>query len=119
MENNDKWVISSTGHHMFVSFSMDPLVLVSGPGFMAKIHYSNEKSIILVKIMHKKLYTNFQSIVQQLSLEKLDSVLVILVQSLKETVILMTNVWKVSDVDQRIAWLHLDLIHTQIAVMLQ
>ena len=56
MKNNDKWVISSTGHHMFVSFSMDPLFLVSGPGFMAKIHYSNEKSTILVKIMHKKLH---------------------------------------------------------------
>ena len=52
-------------------------------------------------------------------MEKLDSVLAILVQNLKETVTLMTNVKKVSDVDQTIAQFHLDLIHTQIAVMLQ
>ena len=52
-------------------------------------------------------------------MEKLDSVLVILVQNLKGTVTLMTNVKKVSDVDQTIAQLHLDLMHTQIAVMMQ
>ena len=52
-------------------------------------------------------------------MEKLDSVLVILVQILMETVILMTNVKKVLDVDQTIARLHLDLMHTQIAVILQ
>ena len=52
-------------------------------------------------------------------MEKLDSVLVILVQNLKEIVTLMTNVKKVSDVDQTIAQLHLDLMHTQIAVMMQ
>ncbi len=52
-------------------------------------------------------------------MEKLDSVLVILVQNLKETVTLMTNVKKVSDVDQTIVQLHLDLIHIQIAVMMQ
>ena len=50
-------------------------------------------------------------------MEKLAFVLVILVQNLKETVILMTNVKKVSDVDQTIVQLHLDLMNTQIAVM--
>ena len=52
-------------------------------------------------------------------MDKLDTVLVILVQNLKETVTLMTNVKKVSDVDQTIVQLHLDLMHTQIAVMMQ
>ena len=52
-------------------------------------------------------------------MDKLDTVLAILVQNLKETVTLMTNVKKVSDVDQTIAQLHLDLMHTQIAVMMQ
>ena len=42
MPNNDKWVISSSGHHMFISFSVDDLV--SKPGFLAKIHYGNEIS---------------------------------------------------------------------------
>ena len=45
--------------------------------------------------------------------------LVILVHNLKETVTLMTNVRKVSDVEQTIAYLHSDLIPTQIAVILQ
>ena len=40
MPNDDKWVISSSGHHMFVSFSVDGLS--SRPGFLAKIHYGNE-----------------------------------------------------------------------------
>ena len=52
-------------------------------------------------------------------MEKLDSVLAILVQILKAIVTLMTNVNMVSDVDQTIAYLHLDLMQTQIAVMLQ
>ena len=47
-------------------------------------------------------------------MDKLDSVLAILVQNLKETVTLMTNVKKVSDVDQTIVQLHLDFITTQI-----
>ena len=37
---NDKWVISSSGHHMFVSFTVDDLA--SFPGFLAKIHYGKE-----------------------------------------------------------------------------
>ena len=53
------------------------------------------------------------------SMEKLDSVLVILVQNLKETVTLMTNVKKVSDVEQTIAQFHLDLMLIQIVVILQ
>ncbi len=52
-------------------------------------------------------------------MDKLDSVLVILVQNLKETVTLMTNVKKVSDVDQKIVQIHLDLMEIQIAVMMQ
>ena len=47
-------------------------------------------------------------------MEKLDSVLAILVQYLKGTVTMMINVEKVSDVDQIIAW-----IHPQIAVKMQ
>ena len=54
-----------------------------------------------------------------LSMENLDFVLVILVQNLKGTVILITNVKKVSDVVQTIVWLHMDLKHTQIVVMRQ
>ena len=53
------------------------------------------------------------------SMAKLDSVLAILVQNLKGTVTLMTNVEKVSDVDQTIAWLCLGLTCTQIAVIVQ
>ena len=52
-------------------------------------------------------------------MEKLDSVLAILVQNSKETVTLMTNVKKASGVDQTIAQIHLDLMLTQIAVILQ
>ena len=44
MSDDDKWVISSSGHHMFVSFSkglyfglVDPK-----PGFLANIHYGKE-----------------------------------------------------------------------------
>ena len=43
MPNDDKWVISSSGHHMFVSFTVAEIV-VSKPGFLAKIHYGNEIS---------------------------------------------------------------------------
>ena len=39
MPQDDKWVISSSGHHMFVSF--DIAYVVSRPGFIAKIHYGN------------------------------------------------------------------------------
>ena len=52
-------------------------------------------------------------------MEKLDSVVVILVQNLKETVTLMANVKNNSDVDQIIVQFQLGLIHTQIVVILQ
>ena len=45
--------------------------------------------------------------------------LVILVQNLKGIAIVMTNVAKVSDVDQTTAQHHSDLIQTMIAVMFQ
>ena len=37
---NDKWVISSSGHHMFVSFNV--YIFESNPGFLAKIHFGKE-----------------------------------------------------------------------------
>ena len=40
MPNDDKWVISSSGNHMFVSFNV--AAFISFPGFLAKIHYGNE-----------------------------------------------------------------------------
>ena len=40
MPNDDKWVISSSGRHMFVSFKVG--WSTSYPGFIAKIHYGNE-----------------------------------------------------------------------------
>ena len=52
-------------------------------------------------------------------MEKLDSVPAILVQILKGTVTLITNVKKDLSVEQTIVLLPLDLIHTQIAVMFQ
>ena len=51
-------------------------------------------------------------------MENSDSVLVIFVQNMKETVTLITNVKKVSNVDQIIVLHHLDLMPTQIAVIL-
>ena len=49
---------------------------------------------------------------------KLDSVLAILVLNLKGTVTLTTNVKEASLADQTIAQVHLDLMHTLIAVIL-
>ena len=43
MSNDDKWVISSSGHHMFVSF--DTNILESVPGFLAKIHQGKKNLI--------------------------------------------------------------------------
>ena len=65
------------------------------------------KSIMVMKSMisnfvyqkHHKHIIYFQSIVQMLSIDKLDFVLAILVQNLKETVTLMINVKEVSNVD--------------------
>ena len=52
-------------------------------------------------------------------MEKLDSALAILVQNLKGIVTLITNVKEISNVDQTIVQLHLDLTTTQIAVIVQ
>ena len=40
MSDDDKWVISSSGHHMFVSFNVG-FLNSRRPGFSAKIHYGN------------------------------------------------------------------------------
>ena len=40
MSNDVKWIISSSGHNMFVRFALD--YFVSSTGFLAKIHYGNE-----------------------------------------------------------------------------
>ena len=40
MSNDEKWVYSSSGHHMFVSFIVG--ITNSRPGFLAKIHYGNK-----------------------------------------------------------------------------
>ena len=52
-------------------------------------------------------------------MEELDSVLAILVYILKATVTLIINVKKVLGVEKTIVMIHLDLIHTQIVVMMQ
>ena len=52
-------------------------------------------------------------------MEKLDSVLVIYVLNLKGTVTLINNVKKVSDVDQTIVLIFLDLMLTPIVVIPQ
>ena len=40
MPNDEIWVISSSGRHMFVDFVIDGLN--SRPGFSANIHFGNE-----------------------------------------------------------------------------
>ena len=52
MPNDDKWVISSSGHHMFVSFSKSQHFLLSKPGFLAKIHHG--KKLKDIKIVPQK-----------------------------------------------------------------
>ena len=62
MLNDDKWVFSSSGNHMLVSFGVD---FNSGPGFHAKIHKG--KKINTIKIMYSLVPQHknyFQSIVQ-------------------------------------------------------
>ena len=39
MLNDDRWVFSSSGRHMFITFIVDDQN--SFPGFIAKIHYGN------------------------------------------------------------------------------
>ena len=50
MHNDDKWVISSSGCHIFVSFIIG--LKSTRPGFLAKIHHGKE--INNIKIMHQK-----------------------------------------------------------------
>ena len=40
MSPDEKWVISSSGRHMFVDFVVD--FFTSNPGFSANIHFGNE-----------------------------------------------------------------------------
>ena len=40
MPDGDKRVVSSSGHHMFVSFNIEGFL--SGPGFTAKIHFGKQ-----------------------------------------------------------------------------
>ena len=40
MPQDDKWVISSSGSHMFVSYLVQNEA--SRPGFLAQIHYGNK-----------------------------------------------------------------------------
>ena len=51
MPNDDKWVISSSGHHMFVSFNV--ALLISHPGFTAKIYQGNEFKYIKIRAIKK------------------------------------------------------------------
>ena len=62
MSHADKWVISSSGHHMFISFNVHH---VSNPGFTAKMHYGNEIKNIR-NYLHQKIKIYFQSIVDLL-----------------------------------------------------
>ena len=56
MSYNDKWVISGSGHYMFVVFNVD--ILVSDPGFTAKIHYGNKiKNIKILCITKYRLFS--------------------------------------------------------------
>ena len=40
MDNDETWVISTSGRQMFVDFVVD--ILNSKPGFSANIHFGNE-----------------------------------------------------------------------------
>ena len=40
MPNDEMWVISSSGRHMFVDFVIG--TVISHPGFSANIHFGNE-----------------------------------------------------------------------------
>ena len=40
MPHDDKWVISSSGSHMFIHYLVQNVV--SRPGFHAQIHYGND-----------------------------------------------------------------------------
>ena len=50
MPNDDKWIISTSGHHMFVIFSKSRYYRSFNPGFHAKIHHG--KKFKYMKIVH-------------------------------------------------------------------
>ena len=57
MSNDIKWIISSSGHYMFVRFAVDDYL--SSTGFLAKIHYGNEilnNKITVCKYFYKCSY---------------------------------------------------------------
>ena len=54
MPTYDKWVISSSGRHMFVKLMVS--VYDSGPGFLAKINYIHHGNVINnIKTLHQIL----------------------------------------------------------------
>ena len=53
MPNDDKWIISTSGHHMLVIFSKSQYHRSFNPGFHAKIHHG--KKLKYIKIVHLKI----------------------------------------------------------------
>ena len=53
MSNDEKWIISTSGHHMFVIFSKSRYYESLYPGFHAKIHHG--KKLKHIKIVHQKI----------------------------------------------------------------
>ena len=53
MPNDDRWIISTSAHHMFVIFSKSRYYGSYNPGFHAKIHHG--KKLKNIKIVHQKL----------------------------------------------------------------
>ena len=51
MSNDEKWIISSSGHHMFVIFSRSQYFGQPKQGFLATIHYG--KKLNDINIVHK------------------------------------------------------------------
>ena len=47
MPEDNKWVISSSGHNMFVRFSIGSFLPNVSPGFSAKIHFGNQINVIV------------------------------------------------------------------------
>ena len=51
MPEDNKWVISSSGHTMLVRFSIGLFLPNESPGFSAKIHFGNEKCYCINMIL--------------------------------------------------------------------
>ena len=58
MPNDEMWVISSSGRHMFVDFVID--MRYSRPGFSANIHFGNEINNFTVKYLYSNYKIHFQ-----------------------------------------------------------